>query len=82
VVDASGSMGARRKAARVKGALIELLRDAYARRDRVAVVAFRDARAEILVAPGAPLERAAEALRSFPRADAPRWRAGCRPPRS
>jgi magnesium chelatase subunit D len=66
VVDASGSMGARRKAARVKGALIELLRDAYVRRDRVAVVAFRDARAEIIVAPGAPLERAAEALRQLP----------------
>ena len=35
VVDASGSMGARRRLARVKGALLELLRDAYARRDRV-----------------------------------------------
>ncbi|HVW46816.1 MAG TPA: VWA domain-containing protein [Solirubrobacterales bacterium] len=66
VVDASGSMGARRRLARVKGALAELLRDAYARRDRVAVVAFRDSAAEVLVAPGMPLERAAAALASLP----------------
>ncbi|HWF56581.1 MAG TPA: VWA domain-containing protein [Solirubrobacteraceae bacterium] len=66
VLDASGSMGARRRAARVKGALLELLRDAYARRDRIAVIAFRDARAELLVAPGMPLERAAALIRELP----------------
>jgi magnesium chelatase subunit D len=66
VVDASGSMGARRRLARVKGALLALLRDAYARRDRVAVIAFRDAGARVLVAPGAPLERAAAAIRALP----------------
>lgn len=66
VVDASGSMGARRRAARVKGALIGLLRDAYARRDRVGVIAFKDASAEILVPPGAPLETAAAQLTSLP----------------
>jgi magnesium chelatase subunit D len=66
VVDASGSMGARRRIARVKGALIALLRDAYARRDRVAVIAFRDDAAQLLVAPGAPLARAAAALRELP----------------
>jgi magnesium chelatase subunit D len=66
VVDASGSMGARRRLARVKGALLELLRDAYARRDRVGVIAFRDRSAEVLIAPGAPLERAAEAIRKLP----------------
>jgi magnesium chelatase subunit D len=66
VVDASGSMGARRRLARVKGALIALLRDAYARRDRIAVVAFRDSAARVLVAPGAPLAVAAAALRELP----------------
>ncbi|HEV3045832.1 MAG TPA: VWA domain-containing protein [Solirubrobacteraceae bacterium] len=66
VVDASGSMGARRRLARVKGALLELLRDAYARRDRVALIAFRGRAAETLVAPGTPLERAAEAIRALP----------------
>jgi magnesium chelatase subunit D len=66
VVDASGSMGARRRSSRVKGALLELLRDAYARRDRVAVIAFRDSAAEVMVAPGAPIEQAAMALRGLP----------------
>jgi magnesium chelatase subunit D len=66
VVDASGSMGARRRLARVKGALLTVLRDAYAHRDRVAVLAFRDGGAHPLVTPGAPLERAAEAVRSLP----------------
>ena len=66
VVDASGSMGARRRLARVKGALMAVLREAYARRDRVAVIVFANSTAEVLVAPGAPLERAAEALRVLP----------------
>jgi magnesium chelatase subunit D len=66
VVDASGSMGAQRRLARVKGALTSLLRDAYARRDRVAVIAFRDDAAEIVVAPGAPLELAAATLAALP----------------
>ena len=66
VVDASGSMGARGRLARVKGALLELLRDAYARRDRVGLIAFRDRSAEVLIAPGAPLERAAQAISTLP----------------
>ena len=65
VVDASGSMGARRRMARVKGALLGLLRDAYSRRDRVAIVTFRDARAEVVHNPGAPLEHAAAAVRDL-----------------
>ena len=66
VVDASGSMGARRRAARVKGALLEILRDAHARRDRIAVIAFRDDTAHVVVEPGAPLARAAAQLVSLP----------------
>ena len=66
VVDASGSMGARRRLARVKGALLELLREAYERRDRVAVVSFRGDHAQVLVPPGAPLAAAAEAIRQLP----------------
>ncbi|HEX6665833.1 MAG TPA: VWA domain-containing protein [Solirubrobacterales bacterium] len=65
VLDASGSMGARRRLARVKGAVLDLLRESHARRDRVAVVAFRDSEAQVVVAPGAPLERAAEAVRGL-----------------
>jgi magnesium chelatase subunit D len=59
-------MGARRRLARVKGALIALLGDAYARRDRVALIAFRDSAAELLLTPGAPIERAAAAIRALP----------------
>jgi magnesium chelatase subunit D len=66
VVDASGSMGARRRLARVKGALLASLRDAYERRDRVAVIAFRGSDAQLLVPPGAPLELAAESIRGLP----------------
>ena len=66
VIDASGSMGARRRLARVKGALIALLRDAYARRDEVAAIAFRDQAATVIVAPGAPIERAAAAIGDLP----------------
>jgi magnesium chelatase subunit D len=66
VVDASGSMGARQRLARVKGALLELLREAYERRDRVAVISFRGSDAQLLVPPGAPLAAAAEAIRQLP----------------
>ncbi|MEV5766839.1 VWA domain-containing protein [Micromonospora sp. NPDC052213] len=49
VVDASGSMGARARMAAVKGAVLALLTDAYQRRDKVAVVAFRGAAAQTLL---------------------------------
>ncbi len=49
VVDASGSMGAHRRMAAVKGAVLALLTDAYQRRDKVAVVAFRGAGAQTLL---------------------------------
>jgi magnesium chelatase subunit D len=66
VVDASGSMGARKRLARVKGALVSLLRDAYARRDVVAAIAFRDRAATVIVEPGAPIARAAAAIGDLP----------------
>ena len=43
VVDASGSMAARDRMAAVSGATLSLLRDAYQRRDKVAVITFRAA---------------------------------------
>ncbi|MGC5321238.1 magnesium chelatase subunit D family protein [Micromonospora arida] len=49
VVDASGSMGARQRMTTVKDAVLALLTDAYQRRDKVAVIAFRGAGARILL---------------------------------
>jgi magnesium chelatase subunit D len=51
VVDASGSMAARRRMAAVSGAVLSLLRDAYQRRDKVGLVTFRAGGAELLLPP-------------------------------
>ncbi len=61
-VDASGSMGARRRMAAVKGAVLGLLLDAYRRRDRVALVTFRGAGAQVVLPPTGSVERAAAVL--------------------
>jgi magnesium chelatase subunit D len=53
VVDCSASMGAQRRIAAAKGAVLGLLTDAYQRRDRVALVACRGDEAEILLRPTA-----------------------------
>ena len=65
-VDASGSMGARRRMARVKGAVLALLTDAYQRRDRVALVTFRGDGAQLVLPPTSSVERAAAALSALP----------------
>ena len=51
VVDSSGSMAAYQRMAQVKGVLLGLLRDVYRHRDGVAVIAFRGAQSEMLLAP-------------------------------
>jgi magnesium chelatase subunit D len=65
-VDASGSMGARRRMALVKGTILALLGDAYQRRDRVALVTFRGASAELPLPPTGAIDHAAAALRGLP----------------
>ncbi|HXG42195.1 MAG TPA: magnesium chelatase subunit D family protein [Dehalococcoidia bacterium] len=66
VVDASGSMAARHRLAAVKGAALELLADAYRRRDRVAVVCARGSGAQVVLPPTGSLERARRLLTSLP----------------
>ena len=51
VVDASGSMAARDRMAAVSGAALSLLRDAYQRRDKVAVITFRADGARLVLPP-------------------------------
>lgn len=65
VVDASGSTAARRLA-EAKGAIELMLAECYVRRDRVALVAFRGAGAELVLAPTRALTRARRCLADLP----------------
>ncbi|MEV6597459.1 VWA domain-containing protein [Actinoplanes sp. NPDC051346] len=51
VVDASGSMAARKRMTVVKTAVLSLLRDAYHRRDRIGMITFRGSGAEQVLPP-------------------------------
>ena len=62
VVDASGSMAARRRMTAVKGAIASLLLDAYQRRDRVGLVTFAGSGARVPLAPTASVEQAVRLL--------------------
>jgi magnesium chelatase subunit D len=66
VVDASGSMAARRRMAAVKGAVLALLLQAYQQRDEVGVIAFRGARADVLLPPTRSVHLASTRLRALP----------------
>ena len=48
-VDASGSMGARERMRAVKGAIFYMLQEAYQKRDRVGMIAFRRDKADVLL---------------------------------
>jgi magnesium chelatase subunit D len=65
-VDASGSMGADRRMAAVKGALLGLLVDAYQRRDRVALVTFGGYGARVVLRPTGSVEIARSRLEDLP----------------
>lgn len=66
VVDASGSMGARKRMVAVKGAILSLLLDAYQKRDRVGLISFRGQAAQLLVPPTNSVELAEQHLRQLP----------------
>jgi magnesium chelatase subunit D len=65
VVDASGS-SALHRLAEAKGAVELLLADCYVRRDRVAVLAFRGTKAQLLLPPTRSLTRAKRSLAALP----------------
>ena len=65
VVDASGSMAARDRMSAVSGATQSLLRDAYQRRDKVAVITFRGQDATVLLPPTSSVYVASRRLARF-----------------
>jgi len=66
VVDASGSMGAGKRMIETKGAILSLLLDAYQKRDKVALVAFKGDCAEVLLPPTSSIELAHRLLEDLP----------------
>ena len=66
LVDASGSMGARERMRTVKGAIFALLHEAYQKRDRVGLIAFRRDCAETLLPMTRSVELAEKLLRDLP----------------
>jgi magnesium chelatase subunit D len=66
VVDASGSMAAQERMTATKGAILSLLLDAYQRRDRVGMVAFRKNKAELVLPPTNSVELAQKCLSNLP----------------
>ncbi len=66
VVDASGSMGARRRMGAVKGAILSLLGDIYRKRDRVGLIAFRKDSATTLLGITRSIELAHKCLKELP----------------
>ncbi|WP_446226502.1 magnesium chelatase subunit D family protein [Nocardia sp. IBHARD005] len=62
VVDASGSMAARDRLTAVTGAIVTLLRDAYQRRDKVAVISVRGSEADLVLPPTSSVDIAVRRL--------------------
>ena len=66
VVDASGSMGAGKRMVETKGAVLSLLLDAYQKRDKVGLVAFRGQEAAVLLPPTSSVDLAYKLLEDLP----------------
>ncbi len=66
VVDASGSMAAKRRMSAVKAAALSLLLDAYQRRDKVGLITFRGAEATLALPPTSSIDTAARRLQDLP----------------
>jgi magnesium chelatase subunit D len=65
VVDASGSMGTRLMS-ETKGAIFALLMEAYQKRDKVGLIAFRGMKSELLLPPTNSIELAKKCLEELP----------------
>jgi magnesium chelatase subunit D len=65
-VDASGSMGAKRRMEFAKGACLALLKDAYQKRDKIGFVAFRGKDAKVLLPLSNSISLARQRLAQLP----------------
>jgi magnesium chelatase subunit D len=65
VVDSSGSMGADERMSETKGAVISLLKDAYIKRDKIALVVFRGEAARVALPPTGSVQRGYTLLRDL-----------------
>lgn len=65
-LDSSSSMGAQARMELAKGAVYWLLQTAYQRRDKVALIAFRGSKAELVLPPTDSVETAEERLKELP----------------
>ncbi|SDZ13804.1 magnesium chelatase subunit D [Proteiniborus ethanoligenes] len=66
LVDASGSISVRKRMEAVKGAIMSLLTDAYEKRDKVSLIAFRKESSEILLQTTRSVELAKKHLSELP----------------
>ena len=66
LVDASGSLGVRKRMATVKGAILSMLRDSYVKRDRIGLMAFRREGAEVILPPTKSVEYSYNRLEELP----------------
>lgn len=66
VVDASGSMGAKKRMKETKEAVLSMLMASYQKRDKIGLVAFRQKTAEVLLGITSSVELAQKELQSLP----------------
>jgi len=66
IVDASGSMAAKGRMVASKGAIMSLLKDAYQKRDRVAMISFRQQEAIVNLPPTGSIHLAGKLLKELP----------------
>lgn len=66
VVDASGSMGAQQRMVETNAAIFSLLLDAYQKRDKIAMIAFKGETAEAILPPTNSVELAHKLLEQMP----------------
>ncbi len=66
LVDASGSLGVRKRMSAVKGAILSMLRDSYVKRDRIGMMAFRRDSAELILPPTRSVEYSYRKLEEMP----------------